>query len=263
MNKFEFGKNWQNFLNNHFSNEALKASKIRLSEFLKTDSLIGKSFVDFGSGSGLHSLAALELGAETVVSVDCDEKAVKCAEQLKSNSPYKTKWQIHRGSLLDSSFISSLGGFDIVYCWGVAHHTGNMWQALENISKNIKEGGVLFVAIYNYVEGKLGSKMWWKIKHFYNISPLFVKKIMEYVYIVYNFLILLIHLKNPLSIISSYKAKRGMSWSTDLIDWLGGYPYEYASVKQIFDFYKERGFELQNIKTTNYIGCNQFLFIKK
>jgi len=263
MNKFEFGKNWQKFLNNHFSNEALSASKSKLLNFLEEDSLTGKMFIDFGSGSGIHSLAALESGADKVISVDYDKKAVECADKLRTNSPYKENWQIQQGSLLDLNFISNLGLFDVVYCWGVAHHTGDMWQALHNISRNVKTGGVLFVAIYNNVEGRLGSKMWWQIKHFYNHSPFLVKKIMESIYISYNFFILLVHFKNPFVVINSYKAKRGMAWSTDLVDWLGGYPYEYASVKQIFDFYKERGFELQNIKTTNYIGCNQFLFLKK
>lgn len=263
MNKFHFGKNWQEFLDNHFSSEALKASRSRLAEFLQTDSLAGKTFADLGSGSGIHSLAALELGADGVVSVDFDPEAVKCTEQLKSSSPYGQKWQVCRGSLLNLGFLSDLGLFDIVYCWGVAHHTGNMWQALDNISKNVKKGGSLFIAIYNHVEGRMGSKMWRKIKHAYNKSPFFVKKIMEYLYISFNFLLLPLHFKNPFSVMKYYKEKRGMAWTTDMVDWLGGYPYEYASPKQIFDFYKKKGFELQNIKTTNHIGCNQFLFLKK
>src|SRR3989344_8051257 len=255
-NKFEFGKNWHKFLSNSFSVEALKASKNRLSEFLAPISLENKTFVDFGSGSGLHSLSALELGASKVVSIDADFEAVRCAESLRENSPYDEKWQIKEGSLLDQDFLSSLGFFDIVYCWGVAHHTGDMWQALQNISKNVKNGGLFFVAIYNFVEGRGGSHMWHQVKKLYNQSPYFIKKIMEWVYISYNFLILILHLKNPFTVIKNYKTKRGMAWKTDLVDWLGGYPYEYASVKQIFDFYKKRGFELVNIKTTNYIGCN-------
>ncbi|MEK7642710.1 MAG: class I SAM-dependent methyltransferase [Patescibacteria group bacterium] len=261
-NKFEFGKNWQSFLANHFSSESVKASKNRLVEFLAPATLVGKEFVDFGSGSGLHSLSALELGAAKVVSVDVDGVAVQCAKSLKENSPYEKIWQIYKGSLLDQDFMKSLGLFDVVYCWGVAHHTGSMWQALENIAKNVKDGGLLFVAIYNNVEGGFGSRMWYRIKKFYNQSSFFIKKTMEFLYISHNFLILILHLKNPFSVIRNYKVKRGMSWTTDLVDWLGGYPYEYASVKQIFDFYTERGFELKNIKTTNYIGCNQFLFIK-
>lgn len=263
INTFHFGENWRNYLKNYFSIDTLNASKRRLIEFLEISSLNGKTFIDLGSGSGLHSLAALELGALRAVSVDVDKEAVACVEQLKSKSSFKQKWQVEEGSLLDADFLSSLGFFDIVYCWGVAHHTGNMWQALLNISKNVKSGGMLFIAIYNKVEGRRGSKMWWYIKHFYNKSPYLIKKIMEYSYMFYNFVILILKFKNPFKVMRLYKNKRGMSWKIDLIDWLGGYPYEYASVKEIFDFYKKEGFELQNIKTTNYIGCNQFLFLKK
>ena len=261
--KFEFGKNWQKFLRHNFSDQTLNASKKRLAEFLGDTSLQNKTFIDFGSGSGLHSLSALELGSARVVSVDFDKEAIECAEGLKLNSLYSDRWEIKRGSILDKNFLEDLGFFDVVYCWGVAHHTGGMWQALENITLNVKKEGLLFVAIYNHVGGRLGSKMWHQVKKSYNQSPYFIKKIMEWVYISYNFLILILHLKNPFAVIKNYKIKRGMAWTTDLIDWLGGYPYEYASVKQIFDFYTERGFELKNIKTTNYIGCNQFLFLKK
>lgn len=261
--KFEFGKNWQSFLDNYFSRESVEASKIGLAEFLAPTTLVGKTFVDFGSGSGLHSLSALELGASNVTSIDADQEAVKCAESLKENSPYKERWKISKGSLLDGDFLKSLGLFDVVYCWGVAHHTGNMWEALDSISKNVKDNGLLYVAIYNNVEGRLGSKMWYQVKKFYNQAPSVIKNMMEWTYISYNFLFLILHLKNPFVVIKNYKIKRGMAWTTDLVDWLGGYPYEYASVKEIFDFYTKRGFELKNIKTTNYIGCNQFLFLKK
>ncbi len=261
MNKFAFGKNWQKFLDG-LSKEAIKESADKLEEFLG-ENLEGKTFLDLGSGSGIHSLSALELGAERVVSIDADPESVECALRLRADSVYKEKWQIQKGSLLDVSFLNSLGTYSVVYCWGVAHHTGDMWQALENISKTLNSGGVLFVAIYNYVEGRGGSRLWWQVKNFYNKSPYFMKKIMEFFYISYNFLILFVHLKNPFRIMRDYKKKRGMSWSTDLVDWLGGFPYEYASVKQGFDFFKERGFQLVNIKTTNYIGCNQFLFLKK
>lgn len=259
---FAFGENWRNYITKYFSNEALESSTKRLREFLGVETLEGKTFIDLGSGSGIHSLSALTLGATKVVSVDVDTEAVKCAEDLKKNSKFKDRWEIYHGSLLDKDFLGSLGQFDIVYSWGVAHHTGDMWKALDNISHSVKQNGTLFVAIYNYVEGKRGSKMWFAIKKFYNRAPTILKKIMEWVYIGSSFVLLLLKLNNPFRILREYKNKRGMAWSVDLVDWLGGYPYEYASVKEIFDFYKQRGFELQNIKTTNYIGCNQFLFIK-
>jgi 2-polyprenyl-3-methyl-5-hydroxy-6-metoxy-1,4-benzoquinol methylase len=260
--KFAFGKNWKDFVDHNFSEVTLEASKKKLLSFLELPNLNGLSFVDFGSGSGLHSLAALEVGAEKVLSIDFDNDSVSCALQLRDQSKYEGKWEVKQGSLLDKNFLETLPKFDIVYCWGVAHHTGDMWTALQNMNQTVKPGGRIFLAIYNHVEGKLGSKMWHKIKKLYNTSPAFIKTIMECLYILFNFTMLILKFNNPFSVIKKYKEKRGMSWKTDLVDWLGGYPYEYASVKEIFDFYKARGFELQNIKTTNYIGCNQFLFIK-
>lgn len=259
---FAFGENWRAYIDTHFGKDALEASKKRLSEFLGTYSVVGKTFIDLGSGSGIHSLSALELGAARVVSVDVDKDAVLCAEDLKSRSDFKDQWDIHRASLLNREYISQLGQFDVAYCWGVAHHTGDMWRALDNISLCVKKGGVLFVAIYNHVEGRRGSAMWFSIKRFYNRAPKIVKKIMEWTYISGSFVLLVLRCNNPFKVLRDYKKKRGMAWSIDLVDWLGGYPYEYASVKEMFDFYRVKGFELVNIKTTNYIGCNQFLFVK-
>jgi 2-polyprenyl-6-hydroxyphenyl methylase/3-demethylubiquinone-9 3-methyltransferase len=47
----------------------------------------------------------------------------------------------------------------------------------------------------------------------------------------------------------------------DIIDWVGGYPYEVATVDQIFDFYKERGFTLSKVTSGGVgLGCNEFVF---
>ncbi len=262
--KFAFGKNWEDFVNNNLSDNTLSLSVKSMANFLDSSVINKKSFLDVGCGSGIHSLSALKLGASHVVSTDVDMDSVKSTENVKNwSKTYDSVWSIKQGSILDKSFVDNLGQHDVVYCWGVAHHTGDMWKALENLTGLVKVGGVIFLAIYNNVEGKRGSKMWHKIKKTYNKSPLFFKKIMEWFYISWSFIMLLVRFNNPFYVISNYKKKRGMSWKTDLVDWLGGYPYEYASVSEIFDFYHKKGFYLEKIKTTNYIGCNQFLFIKK
>lgn len=52
-----------------------------------------------------------------------------------------------------------------------------------------------------------------------------------------------------------------MSLMHDLIDWVGGYPFEVAKPEEIFDFYHARGFVLQRLYTCGGgIGCNQFVF---
>lgn len=258
---FAFGKNWKRYLKKGFNDTSLQISKQYIKSFLKITDLNSKSFIDIGCGSGVHSLAAIELGAK-VVSLDMDIDSVECCRELSKNH-HSENWQIFQGSILDYELMGRLGEFDIVYCWGVAHHTGKMYQALDNLGKLVKKGGLLYVAIYNKVPGRRGSKMWLFIKKVYNSSNFLLQKIMELIYMTVMFLNILVRFKNPFSEIRNYQQKRGMAWSTDLIDWLGGYPYEYASVEEIFRFYQDRGFVLENIKTTNYIGCNQFLFRKK
>jgi SAM-dependent methyltransferase len=260
---FEFGKNWKSYISESNLSEILEQSKNSLRSFLPPDAIKGKSFLDFGCGSGIHSLAALRLGASRVVSVDIDIDSVECSRSLKHNANDAKRWEIREGSLLDQSLIADLGTFDIVYCWGVAHHTGDMYRALDNLYKLVKPGGLLFVALYNKVEGFWGSEKWCKIKKFYNESGPFEKKIMESGYISYHLFRLLIRGNNPFTYFKNFRKKRGMSWKHDLIDWLGGYPYDYASTQEIFTLFREKyGMEMVNIKTTNYIGCNQFLFKK-
>ena len=262
--RFSFGKNWENYLKGGLNKGALENSLGSLKFFLGNYSVKNKTFLDFGCGSGIHSLAALMLGAEKVVSIDIDERAVKCCEKLRGEIGCNYNWETRQGSLLDREFISRLGVFDIVYCWGVAHHTGNMRQALENLEGLIAKNGLLYLAIYNRVEGRLGSKMWWRIKYFYNKSNFLIKKIMEWFYLSLNFIKIIIHLKNPFKFIKEYNQKRGMAWKTDLVDWLGGFPYEYATPQEIFKIYHGKyGLELVNLKTTNYSGCNQYLFLKR
>ncbi len=262
--RFAFGRNWSAYLKNNLISEAIEISKGGLEEFLGKNPLQNKTFLDFGCGSGIHSLAALQLGAKKVVSIDFDGDSVKCCKKIKEERGDGYDWDILQGSLIDDNFVKSLGHFDVVYCWGVAHHTGDMNKALYNLKELTSENGELFVAIYNKVEGMRGSKYWWNIKRFYNKSSFFIKKIMELFYIFINFLKLVLRFKNPFRVMNEYKKKRGMNWRTDLIDWLGGFPYEYASPQEIFKIYHDKyGMELKNIKTTNYIGCNQFLFVKK
>lgn len=261
--QFAFGKNWQDFLQKKYNLKSLEKSKIYLKDFLDGHDIKDKTFLDVGCGSGIHSLAALELGAKKVFSIDVDKDSVECTESLRDNKNDGYNWEIREVSLLDDKEINQLGKFDFVYCWGVAHHTGDMWRALDNLAKLVSDDGFLILAIYNEVPGKFGSKTWHYIKKFYVNSNFFIKKLMEITYVSSSFLKLCVSSRRPFKFIKKYKEKRGMDWKVDLIDWLGGYPYEYASVEDIFNFYKKNySMTLVNLKTTNYIGNNQFLLKK-
>ena len=166
--RFEFGKNWARFLAAHTPEHAAQA-EASLREMLGVQDLSGKTFVDAGSGSGLFSLAARRLGAR-VYSFDFDPHSVACTMELKRRYFDGDKnWTIEEGSVLDTRFLSGRGQFDVVYSWGVLHHTGAMWNALENVIPLVKEGGTLFIAIYND-QGTV-SRRWTKVKRLYNRLP--------------------------------------------------------------------------------------------
>ena len=265
-NHFSFGKNWQNFLKT-LNDEKVEEAKKSLVDFLGgKDKIKGKTFVDIGCGSGLFSLAAYKLGASKIISVDIDDFSIACVRYLKNKEKNSNNWQIKKGSALNKEFINSLGRFDIVYSWGVLHHTGNMYESFDNVIELMRNRGILYLAIYNKQEYSFRggtSSTWHKIKRVYNDSSLYVKKIMEYIYIAYIIIMLLLRLKNPVKYIKNYKTFRGMNWYYDMKDWIGGYPYEFASAPEIVNYFGKKDILCRKIIPKNGTGCNEFLLENK
>jgi len=264
--RFAFGKNWQRFLKYLTEDRIVEAEK-SLCSMLEVDDLRGKSFLDVGCGSGLFSLAAMRLGAESVDSFDLDPRSVACAQELKrryyDGSP---SWTIQQGSVLNSGFLSTLGQFDIVYSWGVLHHTGNMWQALENAIPLVETGGKLFIALYN--DQDFLSTTWKAIKQRYNRGlawRLVIIPTCATCFAVASFIKDVLFLRrSPLYRYREYKQARGMAYTTDLLDWLGGYPFEVARPDAIFDFFRANGFQMVKLKTVGLgLGNNEFVFAKQ
>ena len=219
----------------------------------------GKSFLDVGCGSGLSSLAAYRLGAK-VCSFDYDPQCVLCARELQRR--YGENWPVEEGSALDRVYLRGLGTFDIVYSWGVLHHTGKMWSALDNMCALVKPGGMLFVAIYNDMGRR--SRAWLLVKNIYNRMPRglhWVILVPAAIYLHGPAFIRDLLIGKPLA--TWKRSYRGMSAWVDIIDWVGGYPYEVARPEQIFQFYKERGFALERMTTSPGLGCNELVFRKQ
>jgi len=256
--RFEFGKNWSRFLTT-LTEAKIVAAEDSLRAMLEVQDLHGKRFLDIGSGSGLFSLAARRLGA-SVHSFDYDPHSVACTRELRRRYfPDDNQWKVEEGSALDADYVRSLGEFDVVYSWGVLHHTGQMWAALDNARLPVALNGKLFIAIYNDTGSQ--SRRWRWIKKTYNELPRFLR------------LPFAIAVSAPgeikyfiASTLTSQRSqrRRGMNRWYDMIDWVGGYPYEVATPEQIFEFYKERGFYLAKLRCGGVgLGCNEFVLVRE
>ncbi len=258
--RFRFGENWRQFLG-VLDDKRIEGAVDSLRAMLGVEHLKGKRFVDVGSGSGLFSLAARKLGA-TVHSFDYDPTSVWCTGELRRRYfPEDASWTVEQGSALDAEYLKRLGTFDVAYSWGVLHHTGQMWRALELVGQLVKPGGRLFISIYNDQGRK--SRQWKVVKRTFCRLPRLLKPLVLIPagLVIWGPRCLLDALRlKPFETWSKYRERRGMSPWRDVVDWVGGYPFEVAKPEEIFDFYHKRAFILRRLKTTDSFGTNEFVF---
>jgi 2-polyprenyl-3-methyl-5-hydroxy-6-metoxy-1,4-benzoquinol methylase len=254
--RFAFGANWARFLADLDEVRIVEAER-SLREMLDVAGLQGRRFLDIGSGSGLFSLAAKRLGAR-VHSFDYDPQSVACTTELRRRYfPNDPNWSVEQGSVLDADYVAALGEFDVVYSWGVLHHTGRMSEAFANVIAAVAPGGKLFIAIYND-QGAI-SRYWSVVKATFNKNA------------VARWLLILVHWPYLIggrwlvrALTGRLSLERGMSMWRDMIDWLGGYPFEVARPEEVFHYFHDRGFALDELKTCGgRMGCNEFVFSRQ
>jgi 2-polyprenyl-3-methyl-5-hydroxy-6-metoxy-1,4-benzoquinol methylase len=264
--RFAFGENWARFLD-VLDDERIAEAERSLREAL--GSIEGHSFLDLGCGSGLFSLAAMRLGAARVHSTDYDPASVACAAELRRRYfPSATNWTVAHGDALDRAGMAALGTFDVVYSWGVLHHTGDMDRALGHAAAAVAPGGRLFISIYNDQGPR--SRFWTLVKRTYNRLPAPLRTPFAVAVMApreaLSALRWIVALR-PMNYVRSwtrYKSTRGMSRWHDLIDWVGGYPFEVARPEEIFERTRRDGFVLEKLRTCGGgLGCNEFVFVRE
>jgi 2-polyprenyl-6-hydroxyphenyl methylase/3-demethylubiquinone-9 3-methyltransferase len=259
---FEFGENWKRY------SKLIDQKRIEFAiEGLKKlfpDGLVGRTFLDIGCGSGLHSLAALLLGAAEVTAVDIDENSTATTQELLTKFAPGQNWTVKIASVFDPLPFSS-SKFDVVYSWGVLHHTGDMWRAIECASQLVKTGGQFAIAIYS---ATTFDAFWKTEKKFYSRAPRPVQWAIRQTYIAAYFAGKVALRQNPVAFVRNYYQSRGMNFSHDVHDWLGGYPYEAATATELHDricqmgFTEVRSFRLPPTRGLFGAGCHEFVFYK-
>jgi len=261
--RFEFGKNWLDFIQKNFSQEKIEISKQYMLKVLDRKNLDGQSFLDIGCGSGLHSYAAWQAGAKMLHSFDYDTNSVAATRYVCEKAGNPVNWRVvEQGSVLDDAYMGRLPLFDIVYSWGVLHHTGDVWHAIRNAAARVKPGGMFYIALYSAdVQKNPTPEFWLGVKRRYVSSGKLRRGYME-VWYVWRF-ILNYRLRNlPIFFrrMREYKKSRGMSLFTDIRDWLGGWPMEFVYDAEAVKFCEGLGFKLKTMLTGE--ANTEFVFVK-
>jgi 2-polyprenyl-3-methyl-5-hydroxy-6-metoxy-1,4-benzoquinol methylase len=257
---FDFGENWAAYSAHALTPERFAAARRDFANLMEPAlPLTGKTFLDIGFGQGLSLISAGLAGARAY-GIDINPK---CADVLRSNfealaSECEHQPTITEGSILDEESVHRLTGwephgFDIVHSWGVLHHTGDMWRAIDIACGLVRPGGILVLALYNR---HWSSRAWLAIKKTYVAAPRFAQSALNVAFTPALYLAKLAATRrNPLT------KERGMDFYYDVVDWIGGYPYECAAAEDVVTHMRRNGFECVTMTAATVpTGCNEFVF---
>ena len=258
---FSFGENWASYAA-LITESQIEEAKNGLLKLIPAAEFDGRTFIDIGCGSGLHALAAARLGVSRVLAVDIDADSVATTKALITRNNIKTPWQAEVLSAFDLD-PARQGTFDIVYSWGVLHHTGSMWKAVRKAASMVAPNGLLAIALYR----KTHSDSFWKIeKRLYAHSPKFIQRLVRAGYVSAYRLGQIAKGGNFREHVRNYSSLRGMDFYHDVHDWLGGYPYETAAPSEVDTELKSLRFKPERVFTRpmNWgvfgSGCDEYVY---
>ena len=259
---FAFGENWASYAA-LINDAAIAESKRGLLKLIPHEQLQGRSFMDIGCGSGLHALAAAELGVGRILAVDIDPVSVETTRKVLSTRAASVPWQAENVSVFDLD-PSRFGTFDIVYSWGVLHHTGDMWAAVRKAAAMVAPRGLLALALYRstYMDA------FWKLeKRWYAHASPSAQRVAQRIYIAAYGLAWPVSGRGSFrDMVANYRSARGMDFYHDVHDWLGGYPYEAALAPEIDERLVALGFKAERVfargKASGVLGsgCDEYVY---
>ena len=253
--RFGFGANWESFSRQALTPERVAQAREDLLALYAGIDLRDKRFLDVGFGQGLTLFLATEQGA-IAHGVDIDPQSTDALNGTQKLFQAVSRPTTTIGSILDRSVVASLqakGPFDVVHAWGSLHHTGALWDAVRNTASLVAPGGVLMLAIY---QTHWTSPIWSIVKWLYNRGGRLIQR-------------LLLAILYPLLFVATWlltgqhpsKSRRGMDFAHDVVDWVGGYPYEYASAAEVIRAVEALGFShLRTAPAKVPTGNNEILF---
>lgn len=258
---FAFGKNWASYaslIGEAQIEEAIKG----LLKLIPADEFKGRSLLDIGCGSGLHALAAARLGVSRILAIDIDPDSVATSSGVLSGGCLDAAWQAKLMSVFELDAVR-YGTFDIVYSWGVLHHTGSMLEAIEKAASMVAPNGLLAIALYR----RTRMDSFWKVeKRVYSRAPKICQSILRMGYIAAFRFAMLARGQRWREYVAKYRSFRGMDFHHDVHDWLGGYPFETVSASEVEAILSKLGFVAERVfarPTSSGIfgsGCDEFVY---
>jgi 2-polyprenyl-6-hydroxyphenyl methylase/3-demethylubiquinone-9 3-methyltransferase len=235
--RFPFGENWARFAD-QIDDTRIAEAEASLRRLVGRESLEGLRFLDIGSGSGLHSLAAIRLGCAQVLAIDIDKDSVETTRRTLAGMDTDTPWACRQLSVFDLD-AQEIGTFDVVYSWGVLHHTGAFHDATAAALRCLAPDGVAVIAVYRKT---LLCGLWKVEKRWYTGASPGAQRFARSVYIAARGLTMILRGRSPRRYIRAYPHNnRGMDFYRDVHDWMGGYPYESVSPAEMENFMAARG----------------------
>jgi 2-polyprenyl-3-methyl-5-hydroxy-6-metoxy-1,4-benzoquinol methylase len=261
---FDFGANWASYarlIGQPQIDEAVRG----LEKMLPAGAIAGRSFLDIGSGSGLHSLAALRLGAAVVRAIDIDEDSVASTRAVLTEHARGARWSAEIVSVFDLD-PALLGTFNVVYSWGVLHHTGDMDDAVRKAAAMVGPDGLLALALYRRTRL---DRLWVAEKRWYAKASSASQARARWVYINAMRIALRLRGRSLKAYRAGYRSFRGMDLEHDVHDWLGGYPYESVMPDDVERLLEPLGFVAESIPEVSLrlgasgSGCDEYVYRRR